>query len=114
MAGSINRTRNTVLGLKFGWTQDRRDGAWGWALLKRARPKLCALPLGGDPLALAREAARENGQELTLFAYMSDEAFAGSLGARDGMTRAAHTVQINRIASQLAEEGFHITICEVE
>ncbi|RIA37456.1 hypothetical protein DFR49_3341 [Hephaestia caeni] len=111
MKGSINRTQNTRLGVKLA------AGGTGWALILRERPRRVSTK-NGDPLDLARAAAiawnaREDGP-FTMWSYLNDDAFAQSIAARDGMTREAHIVQVNRIAAQLAGEGFHVTICEVE
>lgn len=109
--GLVTRVRNTRAGFKIAST------TIGWTILQRQRPKAIA-EQAGDPLTLARAAARSwdekaNGP-LTLFTYLNDDAFAESRAAQDGMTREAHIVTINRIASALAEEGFNVTICEVE
>lgn len=117
IAAPIVRVRNTRLGLKMSGKRGSNEAAWGWALIGRPRPAL-RYAVKGDPLALALKAAREwddrQDGPFTLYTYLSDDAFARSIAAGEGMTREQHLVHVNTIAARLAEAGIAVTICEIE
>jgi hypothetical protein len=115
MAGRIRRTTNLRLGLKIGARPERAEAHIGWAAL-RLRPKLLREE-PGDPLEFARRAIHrwdvERDGPFTIFVYGDDEAYAASLGARDGLSLDEHRARVEAVAAALAGEGYDLTICEI-
>ena len=112
MKGSICRVRNTRLGLKMAHPA-RGQAAIGWVLIRLGRPQPTGRVEHGNVLDLTRAALREE-PDAPLYVYLNDDAYRGSRCHTDGLGREQHLVMVNQVAAQLAEEGYNITICEVE